>query len=402
MTGEEKVTETVENKQAPLVETAGESSIYRYMKEHPGFFTALISALVAATAFVLNAAEYRRISTYLEYWGFNAETVRIDTGNHIYILALVFVFIIALAGVALFLNQTLTVFQKQENVLFYLRIADKYLSYKISKIRLSNWHLRFLTWFYRKRSADKKRAIKLEKQRVEQNIRLDAMREQAKFRQKTIRKLRTNNLIRLLPSLLITYGLLLLLLNLAGVTDELKTIIRYPRLVLCFFVLILMGLMYCVVRLETRAERRNMKKMLKHDDKSATAKIEELAEENRKLYPAEQIFKSKAEELFNNKTIILAMVLVVMCLAYAFAMFSDVSEAATVLKKTFSVVDVDGRKYVITYNSDTTYYLNEAEIDSNQNRLNIFTKKQRIIVSDDLVYDVMEFSTVEVDSKSEG
>ena len=397
---EEKVQEnqdTEQNKEALLAEPTDRSSIYHYMKEHPGFFTALMSALVAVIAFVLNAAEYRRISSYLGYWGFNAENIQIDAGNHIYILALVFVFIIALSGVVLFLNQTFTVFQKQENVLLYLKISEKNLSYEILKVRFGNLCWRCLIWFYRKRGADVNQVAELDGQRLAQNARLDALKERIKSRQKTIRLLRTTNFIRLVPSLLIAYGLLLLLLNLAGNTDALKTSIRYPTLGLCFFVLILMEIMYCVVRFETRSERRDIKKKLKNDEEGAAAKIEKLAEENKKRYPVEWIFKSKAEELFNNKTIILAVVLVVVCLAYAFAIFSDASEAETVAKKTFSVLDVDGQTYVITYNSDTTYYLNKAEIGRDRNSIRIYTQKQRIVVSDDMVYDIVEFNSVEVD-----
>ena len=393
----QEIQDAEENKEALLAGQTDEPSIYHYMKEHPGFFAALVSALVAIIAFVLNAAEYRRISSYLRYWGFNAENIQIEVGNHIYILALVFVFIIALAGVALFLNQALTVFQNQENVLFYLRVADKNLSREIFKIRFGNLCLRFLIWFYNKKGADANRVAELNGQRLAQNARLDALKEQTKSRQKTIRLLRTTNLIRLLPSLLIAYGLILLFLDLAGITDVLKTSIRYPTLGLCIFVMILMGIIYCVVRFETRTERRNIKKMLKSDDKGAAAKIEKLAEENRKRYPTEWIFKSKAEELFNNKTIILAAVLVVMCLAYAFAVFSDPSEDTTVAKNTFSVIDVDGQTYTIIYNSDTIYYLNEVEIDVDQNIIKVYTKKQRVIASDDMVYDIVEFNSAEVD-----
>lgn len=386
-----------ENKGALLAEPTDGSSIYHYMKEHPGFFTALMSALVAVIAFVLNAAEYRRISGYLKYWGFNAEIMQIDAGNHIYILAFAFVFIIALAGVILFLNQTFNVFQKQENVLFYLRIADKYLRHKMLKIRLDNLRLQLSIWFYSKKDADVNRIAELKRRVHEQNLRLDELKEEVKSRQKTIGMLKRKNVIRLVPSLFITCGLLLLLLGLTGVTDELKVSVRYPNLVLCIFVLILIGLMYYVARFENRAERKRIKKMLKNEDKSAYTKIEELAEQNRKIYPVEWIFRSKAEELFNNKTLTLIALLVIVCLFYAFAIFSDASEATTVSKRIFSVVDIDGQEYVITYSCDTTYYLNEAEIDSDQNSINIYTKKQRVVASDDMVYDIVEFKSVEVD-----
>lgn len=397
---EEKVREvqdTGEEQQASQVEVADDASIYHYMKEHPGFLAAVISAIIAVIAFVLNAAEYRRISSYLNYWGFNVENIQIETGSHIYVLVLTFVFIIALAGVALFLNQSLTVFQKQENVLFYLRMSDKYLRREIAKVRFDNYGIQFWISFCSKKGADRKKIAELETKLHEQNHRLEDLKERTKSSQKTIRSLRKYNLIRLLPSLFITWGLLLLLLGLAGFTDDLKASIRYPYIGLCIVVVILMGLMYGVVCFENRAERKRIKQLLKSDDKEAAIHIEELAERNRKCYPAEWIFRSNVEELLKNKTITGIAVFIIVCLAYTFAIFCDPGDTTTISRRTFSVVDVDGQKYVITYNCDTTYYLNEAEIDSDRNSINIYTKKQRVVASDDMVYDIVEFNSVEVD-----
>lgn len=276
---EEKVQEIQdieENMEALLGEATDGSSIYHYMKEHPGFFTALMSALVAVIAFVLNAAEYRRISGYLKCWGLNAGIMQIDAGNHIYILAFAFVFIIALAGVILFLNQTFNVFQKQENVLLYLRIADRYLRHKMLKIRLDNLRLQLSIWFYSKKDADVNRIAELKRRMHEQNLRLDELKEEVKSRQKTIGMLKRKNVIRLVPSLFITCGLLLLLLGLTSVTDELKVSVRYPNLVLCIFVLILIGLMYYVARFENSAERKRIKKMLKTRIKVRTQRLKNL------------------------------------------------------------------------------------------------------------------------------
>ena len=404
MNGEENVQkklDTEEIAQVSVTETIDGSSIYHYMKEHPGFFAALVSALVAIVAFVLNAAVYRRISAYLSYWGFNAESVQIKTENHIYILALSFVLIMALAGVTLFLNLTLNVFQKQENVLFYLKAANKYVRYEVLKLRFKSWGLRFLAWYCCKKDADGKRVAKLQQDLQEQNVRLVELKERTKTRRKTIRKLRSANLIRLLPSLLIAYGLMLLLLQMTGITNDLKAIVRYPQLALCLFVAILVSLMYFVVRFESRVERKRIKKMLSNNDESEAIKIEEYAEQNGKSYPAERIFKSKAEELFSNKAITFVVLFIIACIVYAFFAFSTVAEETTLSKKAFSVVDVDGQQYVITYACENTYYLNEIEINTAQNKIDIFIKKQRIIVSDDLVYEILAFSSVEVNPRAE-
>ena len=153
----QKKPETEAYQKALLTNYAEKSSIYYYLKEHPGFFTALIPALVAVIAFVLNAAVYRRISTYLSFWGFNAENVQIELENQIYILALVFVFIIAMAGVSLFLNQTLNAFQKYENDLLILRITNKYVCREIQKLRVSTFGVQILIWSCEKRELTRKR-----------------------------------------------------------------------------------------------------------------------------------------------------------------------------------------------------------------------------------------------------
>ncbi len=126
-----------------------------------------------------------------------------------------------------------------------------------------------------------------------------------------------------------------------------------------------------------------------------------MAEESTKRYPVEQLIKSTADELLNNRTIALVAVMLIGSLAYAFTMFSNVDTESTIDKKMFSIVDVDGTKYTITYNCDTTYYLNEVEIDDKQSAIDVFTSKQRIIVSDDIIYDILEFSAVVVDPKQE-
>ena len=380
---------------------ANSASIYHYMIAHPGSFAAGVSAIVAGIAFVLNAALYRRISAYLRFWGFNADNISIEIGNQIYVIALAFVFCFALAGITWFLCQTFHVFQKRSIALFSLSLDNKYMRREVVKLRIGALINSICVWFCERMGA---RGEQIEKQKTilaEQKCRLDELSSRITSRLKSLWILRINNAKLLLPSLLIAYGLSFLLMGLTGIPEKLKATVRYPEIALCLVVLFLVALVYWVVRFEFRAERRKIKQKLKKDHDSAYEMIEKMAEESTKRYPVEQLIKSTADELLNNRTIALVAVMLIGSLAYAFTMFSNVDTESTIDKKMFSIVDVDGTKYTITYNCDTTYYLNEVEIDDKQSAIDVFTSKQRIIVSDDIIYDILEFSAVVVDPKQE-
>lgn len=390
MSCEEKQTENQETIHNPIVEQIAVrgASIYHYMKNHPGSFAALISAIVAIISFVLHAALYRRTSAYLRFWGFNADNVNIENGNQIYVVALAFVFCLAMGGLTYFLCQTFHVFQKRANVLLYLRIDNKYTLREILKLRIGMVVVSVGAWFYKKRGASQKQIDEIKENVADQQSRLDELTTRIKARQKTLWHLRRSNAIMLLPSLLIAYGLLLLLIGLTGVAHELRAVMPYPELVLSIFVLILICFVYCLVRFEFRKERRKIKKAFKKDYESAYKMIEELADQDKEQYPMMQMIKSNAGELFTNKAI-------------AFSAFSTADDNTTSKKTTFSVVNVEGQDYVITYTCDTTYYLNEARINAEENTIIVSKERQRVIVSDDIRYSVVQFTSVQIESGQE-
>ena len=62
-------------------------------------------------------------------------------------------------------------------------------------------------------------------------------------------------------------------------------------------------------------------------------------------------------------------------------------------KKTFSIADINGQKYVLIYNNENSFYLDEAYISENEIVIN--TKRQRIISSNDFLTEVKTFNSVE-------
>lgn len=214
--------------------------------------------------------------------------------------------------------------------------------------------------------------------------------------------LRRSNVIMLLPSLLIAYGLLLLFVGLTGITEELKSIIDYPELALGIVVLIPIVLVYWIIRFIFRSERREIRKAFKKDYESAYKMIEELAEQEKDQYPVVQMIKSKAGELFSNRTIALLVLLLVVTLFFAFSEFSAVDEDTTSQKTAFSIVNIDEQDYVITYVSGTTYFLNQAEVNYEENAIAISTTNQRVIVSEDMRYEVVRFESVKIEKEQKG
>lgn len=378
------------------------SSVYHYMKDHPGSLAALISATIATISFVLNAALYRKTSVYLKFWGFNAENINIENGNQIYVVALAFVFLLSMGGLTYFLCQTFHVFQKRANVLLYLRMDYKFTRREILKLRIGMAGVLLGAWFCKKRGAQKTQVDEIKADVIDQKRRIDALSNRIKARQKTLWLLRRSNVIMLLPSLLIAYGLLLLFVGLTGITEELKSIIDYPELVLSIVVLFPIALVYWVIRFEFRAERRKIRKAFKEDYESAYKMIEELAAQNNDQYPVVQMIKSKAGELFSNRTIALLVLLIVVTLFIAFSEFSAVDEDTTSQKTAFSIVNIDEQDYVITYISGTTYFLNQAEVNYEDNAIAISTTNQRVIVSEDMRYEVVRFESVKIEKEQKG
>lgn len=400
MCREEKQLESQETVLKPNTEKkcTPTSSFYYYMKAHPGSLAALISAIIATISFVLNAALYRKTSGYLKFWGFNAENINIENGNQIYVVALAFVFLLSMGGLMYFLCQTFHVFQKRANVLLYLRMDYKFTRREILKLRIGMAGVLLGTWFYKIRGASNKQVDEIKSNVTEQKKRIDALSKRIKARQKTLWLLRRSNVIMLLPSLLIAYGLLLLLIGLTGITEELRSVIHYPELALSVVVLFPIALVYWVIRFEFRAERRKIRKAFKEDYESAYKMIEELAAQNKDQYPVVQMIKSKAEELFSNRTIAVLVLLIVVTLFIAFSEFSAVDETTTSQKTTFSVVNVEGQDYVITYTSGTTYYLNQADVNKESKEIVVSTDKQRVIMSEDMIYDVIKFDSVKIET----
>jgi hypothetical protein len=404
MSYEEKRLESQETVLSSSVEkkNVNGSSIYRYLKAHPGSLAALISATIATISFVLNAALHRKISAYLSYWGFNSNNINIETGYQIYVIALAFVLCLAIGGLTWFLCQTFYVFQKRANVLLYLRIDNRYTFVEILKLRVDVLRLSVGVWFCAKRGIKGKAVDDIKANVVDCRSRLKELSAKIKSRKRTLWLLRCSNVITLLPSLLIVYGLSLLLMSLTDISEKLKAIIPYPVLALSVVVLLLIGLVYYAVRFEFGAERKRIKKAFKNDYESAYKTIEELAEQSNKQYPVMQIVKSKAEELFNNRVIAILAILLVVSLLFAFSSFSVPDEDTISGKKTFLVVNIEGQDYVITYICGTTYYLNQAEVNYGDNTIVISTMNQRVIVSEDMRYGVVKFESVKIESGQEG
>lgn len=405
MSSEEKqleIRENVLNSEKDKKEEVASSSIYHYMKSHPGSLAALISAIIATISFVLNAALYRKTSAYLKFWGFNAENITVDSGNQIYVVALSFVFLLAMGGLTYFLCQTFHVFQKRANVLLYLRMDSKYACREILKLRIGMVGVLLGAWLCKKRGATKKQIDEINADVADQKSRIDALSQRIKARQKTLWLLRRSNVIMLLPSLLMAYGLLLLLIGLSGVTEELRAVIRYPELALSIVVLSLIGFVYLLVRFEFRAEKRKIRKAFKRDYESAYRAIEELSEQNNKQYPMVQMIKGTAGDIFNNRMVGILVLLLVVTLLIAFSAFSTPDKSTTSQKTTFSVVSIEGQDYVITYTCGTTYYLNQADVNCDEKTIVVSTTNQRIITSEDMKYDIVKFESVKIESEQEG
>ena len=104
--------------------------------------------------------------------------------------------------------------------------------------------------------------------------------------------------------------------------------------------------------------------------------------------------KSKFVELFTNRRIVVAILAMAFSLLYVFLFIPSNIDDITTKKSEFSVVNIDEQEYAIIYTSGNTYYLDMAEVNLEHNVISIDTSKQRIIVSNDMSYEVAKFKSV--------
>ena len=370
-------------------------SCFNYMKEHSGFFAACVSAFVAVAAFLFNATLYRKIGGYLEYWGFRVENVDIVYNNQIYVLVGVMVFCLVSLGISWFLGKTFYVYQQHADIRYYLVLAVRYLRCDSIMLKLSVWwigvRVRLMTW----RFGKGKRLRELENNNADTKEKTKRVSEKLKITRKKLRKIRITNILKMLPSILIANLMMVLVFMLFAVFENSVRVIE-AVIVAMLFTLSYDLLMFIMVKFEfaQRLERKKTKQKIKRDPEEAYALIDELATKIYDQYPAESIVKSKFVELFTNRRIVVAILAMAFSLLYVFLFIPSNIDDITTKKSEFSVVNIDEQEYAIIYTSGNTYYLDMAEVNLEHNVISIDTSKQRIIVSNDMSYEVAKFKSV--------
>lgn len=379
--------------------------ISNFLIKHPAILVTCISAVIAAVTAILNATVYVRESRILWYWGYNPAFVKIDDTNQLYTLVAAFLSCVLIAGTQSFVAKSVEIFKQQIGVIVYLRHAIKWISREI-------WHLKCSVFVHRIKIFRLKLLIFKERvlKRVDQyseDIR-NIEQELNKYilslgdYSLTIKNLRKKAwqcdrayFLHLLPSLVLTYifmffAIFILSLFMLSQAKTLQIVLAVGAISFIYI-----SVPYALTRISAK---RNMRNLIKKESdifenpEKFNETFNSLIGSSIPQYPLESLLSLSFLSKPGNKKYISILIMTLFYVVYIFLVFSIILSNQTD-RRQFSILDMDGTSYAIIYKDQDTYYLDEVEI--NQGSIKIYTNKQRIISSNDILYEVLTFTSVE-------
>lgn len=104
--------------------TQDKYSIFNYFKEHPSFFIAIASALVAIISFALQFTTFLTLNSYLYYFDFNNE-VATASSKFTYFIATSFAYVISLFAINGLFSKTFDFYVTQKRKILYFKYTLK-------------------------------------------------------------------------------------------------------------------------------------------------------------------------------------------------------------------------------------------------------------------------------------
>lgn len=369
-------------------------SVSKYLKDHPTLLVATISAIVAITSFCMNVCIFYINVRKIQFWGFSKEQLQSVSANQIYIIAAVLFFV-------------------AYNIFSYKSLSKSFVIYftKVEKITTLRKALRVI-------ARDKKRKERISRKQKKQInrqsrkasgknvtsnifVELPRIEKQAESLQKTfdgykpaVRSLRFFSFLQLLPTLIlylllgiVSFYLFMFALDTAPISK-----IQLPHAVA--FILLLLCVHYLPERLGALFISRKHTRQLAYD----TAKLGELMQEvvtefeTPPDYPASKLFNASWMRLPTNRGLSsFAVKYVFIVLVLSVYLIGFLPQQAN---NSFPIVTSAEGTYVVVYQNGKTYYMEEATLSGKSIIIN--TNKQRILEAPDLVYEIIEFDTIEI------
>lgn len=350
--------------------------IYNYLKSHPSFFIAILSAAVAMMSVILNYVSFLYTNTYLSYFDISVD-VQIKSQRFLYFIALT-----ALYGSSLMLFQSF-LSSTFESYMPYKRL---FLLYKYSMRFIKKEHRSFKSLLDEtKKRADTIIVTNDDKSKLEE-IKHDLEMCQRKYEQdigeyknikKLLRKQRTIYYCKIAISCFIAWASLTFicfLLYINGTFEWSSITISSMAISLLFvaFIALENWFLYCFAKMN--------RKQIKRDAICDKEEDRKLSYDNLPDMPLERFLFGGIKDFFKDTTckgVVLSMFLVAIVLMITMV-YSGKTSAEK--QKEFFIVQENNTSYAVIYNNGTMMILEKAELSDNS--ITIDTTEQMTIDAD--------------------
>lgn len=363
-----------------------EHTLFEYFKEHTAFFVTCVSAMVAITSFVVRYAADRYVGFYLSYWnihtGFsgNSSVGQINTIIIVIVNCAVYLILHALFSSSAeeykHYNRLLSMLnwltKEQDRKQKELRKQGKLLRKMLSK---SNERSDEISMIYEK--------INTTSSNIENNKRILAETLDAKS---AYQKWLNSNVIK--PLIL---SLFIVLLNTIFLFPVVKVGSYYDGIALIVFQLVITVLSFAVYYVPAYCSSKITKK--KFQELDVEKFVEEMLDVDKHQFPLEKFFQKGLKSILTDSIIARAMAEGILLLMIVPVMLSWLGTEAATIKKEFQVVSDSSGTYAVIYNTGTEFIMEKAIIE--EDSISIDTRIQRIISINDVIYEVLEFDSVQ-------
>lgn len=346
-----------------------DNKLYDYMKEHPSILISCFSAITIVISFIFNGVLYLNELKYFAFWGIDNNYINVISVNNLYFLVAACIFYLVNTLVQQILLDTYEKISTVISIIVYIKYQIK-LETKKQNRNVTNSKKNYAT----------PESVQ-EKSMTDINSLKQAKNDMCKYLFKIIR---IN--IFVFGCVLFLSAFLFLWTTQVNMKIELILLLSLGNVIIS-------TMLPCILIYVFRQRAKN-KKIREHISKGQfeDGLLMNLINEVDTDFLLIKLSDIRTKSFFSKDAIRNILFNIIMLLIYILIAVYPIYQDMTVDKKTFNVVTEGSQQYVIMYKEDKAYYLKEAKIVDNNISINI--SKQRIIVSDDVSYETIEFENV--------
>lgn len=359
--------------------------VYKYFKKHPGTVISLFSIIGLGVGYIVNLFMCLKVYKYLSYWGISDVSIIEFNITYKYFFIVISFLSLGILFIHKHISDIFYNYLTQTKVVYNMKILEKLSKKEVKEMGkgISKIKLNILAKVINHKKLKSSIAALKEKEKE-----IDVVFKKLKFTRKKLKKL-IFKAVRF--PILISVAIMLVLVYFSSYI--MLGDVEWINLVVSAIVFTLL-LVFFTVFPEYLAIRKKFMRELKSKsmeeleiDLNSWCDAASAVEINLK-----QISNLDIKEVMRDSSIKRFLVQGVIALTTIFLMFSCGVMYDIYHCKEFKIVYKSDTPYVIIYENSGYCYLEEAKIDD-QN-IEIYTDKQRILAKEDLVYEIKSFEKV--------